>query len=440
MSIPSPSQSKINAGTIDTDFGTQGVVSIDVPGAESSLVKGITNGPNGELYICGDATLDRTRSFFITCLDSDGNVTPQFGTNGFVIGKFNDDDSYGSHIIFLDTKQLLLFGAAYIGTDPFPALARLGLDGKFDPTFGENDQGKVVIHLSGPNGESPAKATASGFEQDSTTSNDTGSINILADGKILLSHYFFRAGSPSYGLIIRLLSDGSLDPAFNRTGYVKVIAPGYEKGQTQIGNVAVDSQGRYVGYGAVYDMSSPVSTMVARYNQHGSPDPLFGEDGFVIIPSQDGPAGGTRSEQLCLSGNGGIISAGSSIFDPYYGRLIALKDNGEMNPEFNGGKPLDTQLALSSTLWKGVTLQSDGKIIVVGAVDKTQNSHTFDIALARFDVRGKLDTEFNGGLGWTRTRLSPRTEGVLAVVLQSSGKIVVAGFSSDKGVVLRYHG
>jgi uncharacterized delta-60 repeat protein len=440
MSIPSPSQSKINAGTIDTRFGAQGVVSIDVPGAQSSVVNGITSGPNDELYVCGNATLEGSDRFFITCLDSEGNVNPQFGDNGFVIDTFNDDYSYGSHIIFLDTGKLVLFGAAYIGRDTFPALARLGLDGKFDPDFGENDQGKVVIHISGPDGTPPAKARATGFEQNSATRNDTGSVNILADGKILLSHYFVLPGWPSYGLIIRLLSDGSLDPIFNRTGYVKVIAPGYEHGQTQIENVTVDLKGRYVGYGAVYDMSSPPSTMVVRYNQDGSPDSLFGADGFVIIPSQDGPAGGTRSEQLCLSRNGGIISAGSSILDPYYGRLIALKDNGEMNPEFNDGKPLDTQLASSSTLWKGVTLQSDGKIIVVGAVDKTQNSHTFDIALARFDEAGNLDAEFNGGLGWTRTRLSLSTDGVYAVALQSSGKIVIAGFSNQKAVVLRYYG
>ena len=440
MSIPSPSQSKINAGTIDTGFGAQGVVSIDVPGAHSSVVNGITNGLNDELYVCGNAKLEDGHYFFITCLDQEGNVKPQFGNNGFIIDKFNGDDSYGSHIIFLDTKKLLLFGAAYIGRDPFPALARLGLDGKFDPTFGENDEGKVVIQVPGPNGTSSAKPMANGFRPDSTSSNDTRSINILADGKILLSHYFFRPGWPSYGLILRRLSNGSLDPTFNRTGYVKVIAPGYENGQTQIGNVAVDPQGRYVGYGAVYDMSSLPSTTVVRYNQDGSPDSLFGEDGFVITPSLDGPPGGTRSEQIYLSGNGGIISAGSSIFDPYYGRLVALKDNGEMNPEFNNGKPLDTQLASSSTLWKCVTLQADGKIIVAGAMDKIKDSHTFDIALARFDKAGNLDAEFNGGLGWTRTRLSLETDGVYAVALQSSGKIVIAGFSNKKAVVLRYYG
>ena len=133
------------------------------------------------------------------------------------------------------------------------------------------------------------------------------------------------------------------------------------------------------------------------------------------------------------------MSLGSSIHDPFFGRLLMLNDRGDLDPVFNSGEPLNTQLAESSTYWSAFIHQTDGKLVVAGAVDKDKNSFTFDIVVARFDKSGELDADFNDGLGWARTRLSPHTDAATAVTLQND-KIVIGGVSQSRGVVVRYHG
>jgi uncharacterized delta-60 repeat protein len=432
-------------GQIDFAFGKDGVVQINVPGASGSRVVSVINGPDDTLYVCGTALLEGASKFFITELNSAGDVISGFGDNGYVIDMFDEknEDAYASQLV-LSGKKLLLVGSSYIGTDPFPALAKLDLQGNFDTTFGENGQGKVVIPLSGPLGTLTDPHRPDTFKPDAegNAASAGGAINLLDDGKILLSHYFFRIGAPSYGVILRLLSNGSLDAELNNLGYFYVVAPGYENGQTQIRSVTVDHEGRYVACGGVHDLaSSPLNAFFVRYSPDGKPDTTFGPGGFQIIRNNDGLPGGAHAEMLIALEKGSILSQGGSVYDPYVGQLLMLDENGQMNPDFNFGQPLNTQLGESSTLWKAFTRQIDGKLVVTGAIDKQMNSFVFDVVVARFDKTGKLDTEFNNGLGWTRTRLGSQTAGAVTVLLQE-GKIVVGGVSDDvaSGVVVRYHG
>ncbi|WP_415773509.1 hypothetical protein [Pseudomonas sp. LB3P38] len=442
MSISDSAQSTTMAGKIDLAFGVNGVATIDVPGATGSIAVGVINGPGDKLYVCGTAQIHGTSKFFITALNSTGNVISEFGDNGYVIGEFGEakEESHATELL-LSGNKLLLVGASYIGADPYPALAQIDLLGNFDTTFGENGQGKIVIHLPGPPGTSSDQGYSDTFKPDSTSSDGTqiGSVTALGAGKILLSHYFFRPGAPSYGVILRTLANGSLDTDFVGVGYLAVIAPGYKNAQTQIQSVTVDSEGRYVACGSLYDLgSSPVKTFFARYSSEGEPDSTFGPQGFRIGGNPDGLSGGARAEVLIPLESGSILSLGGSVHDPYVGQLMKLKENGEPDPDFNRGEPHNTQLAESSTLWKTLTRQADGKLVVAGAIDQQKNSFVFDIVVARFDKTGKLDPHFNDGPGWARTRLSSKTDGAYAIALQPD-KIVIAGLSQSKGIVVRYH-
>lgn len=444
MSISHPDPTTTTPGKIDTSFGINGIVTIDVPGAEGSEVTAVINGPSDVLYVCGTAHVESVSKFFITALNAEGHVITDFGDNGYVIDSFglNNEAAYANQLVLVENAKLLLIGSSYIDYDPFPALAKLDLQGKFDTTFGENGRGKVVIPLSGPQGALTGQHRPDTLKPSSAgnTSLLEGVINVLDDGRILLSHYFFRLNAPSYGVIIRLLSNGSLDTEFNTLGYLDVVAPGYENGQTQIESVTVDHKGRYLACGGVNDRkSSPLNAFFVRYSPFGEPDTSFGPEGFQIIRNRAPLPGGERAEKLVTLVNGDILSLGSSVHDPYVGQLLMLDENGHMNPDFNFGQPLNTQLGDSSTLWKAFMRQIDGKLVVTGAIDKQSNTFTFDVVVARFDKTGKLDSDFNTGLGWTRTSLGSQTAGALAALLQN-GKIVVAGLSGSKGIVLRYHG
>lgn len=442
MSISTPVHSANMPGQIDFAFGKDGVVQINVPGASSSRVVSVINGPDDTLYVCGSADFaSHTPQFFITALNSAGDAISGFGDNGYVIDVFKTNRASHARQLVLTGNKLLLIGTVSGG--PQPALARFDLQGKFDPAFGENGSGKIVISLPAPPGALSDQNRPDAFQADSTSSGGTleGAASILDDGKILLTHYFVT-DRPTYGLIIRTHANGSLDTGFANAGYLAVIVPGYEEDQTQIQSVIVDSEGRYVACGSVRRVGlTRVDTFFARYSPEGQSDTSFAKKGFEIIESHIELPGGARAVAIIPLEGGGILSVGGSQRAPYLGQLVMLEENGQMSPDFNLGQPLNTQLGESSTLWKAFTRQTNEKLVVAGAIDKQMDSGNFDVVVARFDKTGKLDTEFNNGLGWTRTRLGSKTAWAATVLLQA-GKIVVGGVSDDmaSGVVLRYHG
>lgn len=76
-----------------------------------------------------------------------------------------------------------------------------------------------------------------------------------------------------------------------------------------------------------------------------------------------------------------------------------------------------------------VAVQSDGKIIVVGA---TSDGTTTDFAVARYTATGDLDTTFGtGGKVTTDFGSGAGNDVAYAVAVQSDGKIVVAGSGSN---------
>ena len=86
-----------------------------------------------------------------------------------------------------------------------------------------------------------------------------------------------------------------------------------------------------------------------------------------------------------------------------------------------------------------VTIQKDGKIIVVGNISYF-DSQGFDLGLARYNVDGSLDTNF-GSNGKVVTNLGGSGQGDEAhfVTTQSDGKILVAGGRGYDFALLRYN-
>jgi uncharacterized delta-60 repeat protein len=74
-----------------------------------------------------------------------------------------------------------------------------------------------------------------------------------------------------------------------------------------------------------------------------------------------------------------------------------------------------------------VAIQSDGKIVVAGY---SLNGANDDFALARYNTDGSLDTTFDTD-GKVTTAIGASVDRASAVAIQSDGKILVAGFSSD---------
>jgi uncharacterized delta-60 repeat protein len=117
---------------------------------------------------------------------------------------------------------------------------------------------------------------------------------------------------------------------------------------------------------------------------------------------------------------------------------IAQAYFGELDPSFDGdGKVVANGPGGGRDEIKSVAVQSDGKIVVTGAMDTdTTAGSDPDFAVARYNENGSPDAGFGGGDGLVTTDIGTGDfPGDLAI--QPDGKIVVAG-ECDMGVTTGY--
>jgi uncharacterized delta-60 repeat protein len=102
---------------------------------------------------------------------------------------------------------------------------------------------------------------------------------------------------------------------------------------------------------------------------------------------------------------------------------------GQLDLSFGVGGTVVTEFPSSYSGARAVAVQADGRIVAAGFAH-TNDSIISDFALTRYDTSGALDPTFGTG-GRVRTDFGGRFDEALAVAIQSDGRIVVAGSSSD---------
>ena len=100
--------------------------------------------------------------------------------------------------------------------------------------------------------------------------------------------------------------------------------------------------------------------------------------------------------------------------------------DGDLDPTFGTGGQVTTDLAHSTDIANAVAVQADGKLVVVGQTYKHNDYTGEDFAVARYNTDGTLDSTF-GTRGKVRTDFPGLAAVPSSVVIQSDGKIVVAG-------------
>lgn len=127
---------------------------------------------------------------------------------------------------------------------------------------------------------------------------------------------------------------------------------------------------------------------------------------------------------------------------PSYLTGFAPASAGDLVAEFGSSGKVITDFSSNIDVAAGVAVYPDGKIVLAGSSQSTDNYLDTDIALARYNPDGSLDQTFgNGGLVTTDLNES---ENANAVAIQPGGKIVVAGSiytstGSHDFLVIRYN-
>jgi uncharacterized delta-60 repeat protein len=207
-----------------------------------------------------------------------------------------------------------------------------------------------------------------------------------------------------------LLSFG-IDPTFGMGGQVQTALTATGGPQS----IAVQPDGKILAVGSVTNSSTGQDFAVVRYNTDGSLDTSFGSGGEVTT---DFTGQNDRASALALQANGQIVVAGMSAPATMGSNeelaLARYNPNGQLDSTFgSGGKVLSTTLTGASS----IALQSDGHVLV-----GTSGS------LIRLNSDGSLDTTFGtGGSAPGVVPLPANGTNITDLVIQLDGKILEAG-------------
>ena len=266
---------------------------------------------------------------------------------------------------------------------------------------------------------------SSGIANDSANA-----IALQSDGKLVLAGVC-SSGVNSDFCVARINSDATLDVSFDGP-----LGNGDGKFTLPIGNgvdtahaIALQPDGKIVLAGACHN-GTHTDFCVARLNSDGSFDTTFNGppgngNGKFLLPIGTGEG---SANAVALQPDGKIVLAGRCINGATYDFCIArLNVDGTLDFNFDSGNSNGKVLlpvGSSEDVATTLLLQPDGTILVAGRCGS-------DFCVARLNSDGTLDATFDGPLGDGNGKfLLPIGSGIDAagaVALQPDGKIVLAG-------------
>ena len=310
-----------------------------------------------------------------------GDLDTSFGGDGRVVSTFSES-SQGNAAVVQPDGSIVVAGSFGLSPPVF-AVARWLPDGRPDPAF--SGDGQATLPVGG------GASTADG-------------VALQPDGKIVV------AGVAGDDLaLLRLMPDGTPDPAFGTGGLVTTPFAGNSSAAQA---ATVLSDGTIVAVGLV---STPFtgSFAIARYAADGT---LLWQ---TTTPFAEGRA--VASDVVVQPGR--IVAVG--VVFPPTGSRIALAGyelTGAQDATFGNGGTQDTAFPGGGAGGSGAVLTSGGQILVAGEFGAAEES----FALARYTASGQLDTTFQTE-GRTTTPFSQGDAGAVDVVQEPCGALAAGG-------------
>jgi uncharacterized delta-60 repeat protein len=345
-------------GTLDASYGnglsgTPGVSAFLYPAS----VRQAALQSDGKLVAVGEGN---NGDMFVARINTDGTIDTSFGTDGFTIFDIGPGRDTPNRIAIDTSGRIVVAGEAFVSvasTDKAVIVARFTTSGTLDNTF--DADGKLLLQVNGDN-----RDVARG-------------LNVDAAGKIVV----VGSNSRAQLLVVRLNDIGTLDTAFNGTGYLETDI--YASTASIDGTSVVrQADGKLLIAATVYDPNvSPITNGVAlvRLTAAGAFDSTFSSDGQTLIT---------------------------------YGSRTRFSSNA---PE--------------------VVLQADGKVIVTTAVDSLTGNTVGNFAISRVETEGAPTPGITvGGIattGMATTEAGGVTSFTLVLTTQPTADVTIPVSSSD---------
>ena len=144
------------------------------------------------------------------------------------------------------------------------------------------------------------------------------------------------------------------------------------------------------------------------------------------------------SGALALQPDGKIVVAGTILGTdwktPQNLAMARFNTDGSLDTTFGGTGIVVTDFGAEEST-ANLVIQASGKIIVAGT---TSSAGTSDFLLVRYNSDGSLDTSF-GTNGKLTTDFGNSAESASGIVQQPDGKVIVSGTSGDNAILARYN-
>lgn len=406
-------------GTPDTTFGIMGVARVDLgPGTGNvrDQLTALSRDDQNRLVLFATRRGEGTRvdqDRVVARLTANGAVDETFATKGFhTLNIANLGDNLRGGLVQPDGKIL---AAGYtsqpsgVGTQSVNkiVLLRLNPDGTPDNTFGV-----MGVVNSAPLQSSDPSTIPWGFAE-------AYGAALQANGSYVTAGYgrsFDSPGTTVNVLSFRYSAAGKLDTTWNGTGTQQIdIAGDNDRGRavTTLPNDQILIVGSYA------PMAMVVKPLAVKLQANGALDTTFDSDGHKFYdfgrPDEAFFAAAANATHAAAAG----YSAGAMMDDD--ATLLIL-------PLTGAGAEVAKAVPLSETgndrFW-AVTFDGTGKVLAAGFVTEGGDSR---LAVARFNTDGTPDATFGTmGVATINTKVAGADEVARGVVVQSDGKIVIAG-------------
>ena len=399
---------KVGDGKLTTSIGSSGV------GYSVSLQA------DGKILVAGYSKNVSNSDFALVRYNDDGTLDSSFGGGGIVTTDLGSNIDSGQSVVMQSDGKILVAGYTSNGSNVDFTVVRYNSDGTLDANFGSD--GKVITDFG---------------------SNDYGhSIALQTDGKFIVSGSS-KVGTNKGIALARYNSDGSLDSSFDSDGkintefgvFYEITGNGYY-GDT--GNsVTIQADGKIlVASKAIPTANAANQTdlVLVRYTDNGSLDVSFDGDGKVSTNIGDSGSNYSGGLSVTVQTDGKILVSGYGYNAwPEFG-LVRYNSDGSLDTSFDGDGKVMTNLAYllgENPSHEGygysVTVQADGKILVVGVSGSSS-------VLVRYNNDGSRDTSFDGdGIVFTDAGRA------YSVTVQTDNKILTAGYSGNNFALVRYN-
>jgi len=260
------------------------------------------------------------------------------------------------------------------------------------------------------------------------------------DGKVLMAGRGYNQDDADFA-VARFNSDGSLDTSFGTGGMVLVDMGSMNETAYAL---AVQTNGKIVVVGQADGGVSTYDFGITRLNGDGSLDTGFGTNGKKLV---DFAGGYDIAYGVVVHASGKITVAGTASDPDFHFRfgMVQLNANGSLDSNFgvNGlvmtefSEVVDPQTTKSFETEPFTIMAGGGGSVILGGYAYDLDTATTNLALARYNSDGSLDTSFGDG-GKVMTDLGADDEGIHAMTMDADGNIIVAGNGNGDFMVAKF--